>query len=104
MINGNVTATGVEHMTTSPSMKPWRGEGAYLTRRFQPGASTRTAGRSDAAMFKQNKQIFLSTLPRTGFNTKICSYLRSAYDVVRTEGDVCWTVNKGPMFGKQDVL
>ena len=54
---------------------PWHGEGAYLTKRFQPSATTRRATRSDAATFDQNKQIFLSTLPRTEFNTKVCSYL-----------------------------
>ena len=26
--------------------------------------------------FEQNKQIFLSTLPRTGFNTEVYCYLR----------------------------
>ena len=54
---------------------PWRGEAAYLTKRFQPSASTRRACQSDAATFDQNIQIFLSTLPRTGFNTEVCSYL-----------------------------
>ena len=49
----------------------WRGEGAYLTKRFQPSASTRRARRGDAATFDLSKQIFLSTLPRTEFNTKV---------------------------------
>ena len=28
---------------------------------------------------------------------------RSAYDVVRTEDDACFTVDEGPMFWKRDV-
>ena len=31
--------------------------------------------RSDATTFEQNKEIFLSTLPRTGFNTEVCSQI-----------------------------
>ena len=38
-------------------------------------ASTRGACQTDPTVFYQNKQIFLSTLPTTGFNTEICSYL-----------------------------
>ena len=30
------------------------------------------APRSDATTFSQKKQIFLSTLLRTGFNTEVC--------------------------------
>ena len=36
--------------------------------------STRTACQSNATPFDQNKRIFLSTLPRTRFNTEVCSY------------------------------
>ena len=58
-----------------PSMKPtFTRCGVYLTKRFQTSASTRRAHRSDAATFNQDKQIFLSTLPSTGFNTEVCSY------------------------------
>ena len=40
-------------------------DGANLTRRFQPSASTRRARRSDAATFDQNKRIFFMLMPRT---------------------------------------
>ena len=38
-------------------------------------ASTRRARRSNATRFEQNKWIFLSTLPRTIFNTEVFGYL-----------------------------
>ena len=44
---------------------PWCGEGAYLTRRFQPSASKRRARCSDAASFNKDKQIFFMPMPRT---------------------------------------
>ena len=79
---------------------PCRGEGAYPLRSSNQSASTSGARRSDAATCDKDKQIFLSTLLRTGFNTEVCSYLafhsyietplvsadakgRSAHDVVR---------------------
>ena len=46
--------------------------GGYLTRGFNI-ASRRANRRSDVTTFDKNKQIFLSTLPRTGFNTEVCS-------------------------------
>ena len=36
---------------------------------------TRKSCRSDATTFELKKQIFLCTLPKTGFNTDVCSYL-----------------------------
>ena len=42
---------------------------------FHPSASTSGARQSDAAMSDKAKQICLSTLPRTGFDTEVCSYL-----------------------------
>ena len=88
-----------------PPMKPtltlW---GSLSNQEVSNSASSRRARRSDATTFEQNKRIFLSTFPRTGFNTEVCSTLafhnyistplvpdtrnRSAYDVVRTEGDI----------------
>ena len=38
-------------------------------------ASTSGARRSDAATSDKDKQIHLSTLPRTGFDAEVCSYL-----------------------------
>ena len=38
-------------------------------------ASTSGARRSDAATSDKDKQICLSTLPRTGFDGEVCSYL-----------------------------
>ena len=42
---------------------------------FHPSASTGGAYRSDAATSDKDKQICLSTLPGTGFDTEVCSYL-----------------------------
>ena len=44
-------------------------------RGFHPSASTSGARRSDAATSDKDKQICLSTLLRTGFDTEVCSYL-----------------------------
>ena len=49
--------------------------GLIQLRRFHPSASTSGARRSDAATSDKDKQIRLSTLPRTGFDTEVCSYL-----------------------------
>ena len=38
-------------------------------------ASTSGARRSNAATSDKDKQIYLSTLPRTGFDAEVCSYL-----------------------------
>ena len=38
-------------------------------------ASASGARRSDAAASDKDKQICLSTLPRTGFDAEVCSYL-----------------------------
>ena len=78
----------------------WLGEEAYLTKRFQPMHQHEELIREMLlATFDQNKRIFLRTLPRTGFNIEVCSFRlsslswvpdargRSAYDVVRSEGD-----------------
>ena len=112
-----LTTTYLAHSRWNP---PWRDEWAYLTKRFQPSASIRRACRSDAAMFYQNKQIFLSTFPRTGFSTKVWSYLgfsksdcNPSYEwpfwkqiglrCSVTEGDAYWMVNDDPMFWKWGV-
>ena len=91
--------------SSPPPMKPnltlW---GSLSNQEVSNSASSRRACRSDATTFEQNKRIFLSTFPRTRFNTEVCSTLafhnyistplvpdtrnRSAYDVVRTEGDI----------------
>ena len=93
------TKPGSSNQEASPSAckntpwwnPPWHSEWVYLTKRFQPSASTTTR-----------------------FNTKVCSYLslsyldcepscecwgksRSAYDVVHTECDTCLMVNEGPI-------
>ena len=99
----------------------WCAAGAYLTKRFvSNSASTKGARRSDATTFDQSKQIFLNTLPRTTFNTKVCSYLSfsflyydssrecwrksiSAYDIAQTEGNAWLMVDEGPMLWKLDV-
>ena len=49
---------------------PWRGEGAYLTKKFHPSASTRRARWSDAATFDQNKRIFFILMPKTWFKVE----------------------------------
>ena len=49
--------------------------GLIQLRGFHPSASTSGAHQSDAATSDKDKQICLSTLPRTGFNTEVCSYL-----------------------------
>ena len=58
-----------------PLMKPtltwW---GGLSNKEVSTNASTRSACRNDATTFEQNKRIFLSTLPKTEFNTKVCSY------------------------------
>ena len=44
---------------------------SILTKRFHPSGSTRRARQCDPTTIKpneQNQQIFLSTLPKTGFN------------------------------------
>ena len=48
---------------------PWRGEGAYLTKRFYPSASTR-ARQSDVVTFDQKKRIFFMLMPRTWFKVE----------------------------------
>ena len=49
--------------------------GLIQLRGFHPSASTSGARWSDAATSDKDKQICLSTLPRTGFDTEVCSYL-----------------------------
>ena len=49
--------------------------GLIQLRGFHPNASTSGARRSDAATSDKDKQICLSTLPRTGFDAEVCSYL-----------------------------
>ena len=48
----------------------WRIEGAYLTKRFSPCASTSRACQSDAAMFDKDKQICFMLIPRTWFKVE----------------------------------
>ena len=45
-----------------------------ILRGFNPVHQQEELGR-DAGTFDQNKQIYLSTLPRTGFYAKVYSYL-----------------------------
>ena len=49
--------------------------GLIKLRGFHPSASTSGARRSDGATSDKDKQICLSTLLRTGFDTEVCSYL-----------------------------
>ena len=56
--------------TIKPILTLW---GSLYNYKFSTCASTR-AYWSDATTFKQNKQIFLSNLPRTGFNAEVRSY------------------------------
>ena len=49
---------------------PWRGEGAYLPKRFSPSASTSRARQSDAATFDKDKQICFMLMPRTWFKVE----------------------------------
>ena len=46
---------------------PWGGEGAYLTKRFHPSASTSRAHRSVANTSDKDKQICFMLMPRTWF-------------------------------------
>ena len=48
---------------------PWRGEGAYLTKRFSPH-STSKARWSDAATSDKDKQICFMLMPRTWFKVE----------------------------------
>ena len=53
------------NVDTTPSMKPpWRGEGAYLTKRFSPSASTSRAPQSDTATFDKDKQTCFMPYPK----------------------------------------
>ena len=52
----------------------WHGEGDLSNLKASTSTSARRARRSDATKFKQNKRIFLITLPRTRFTTEVCSY------------------------------
>ena len=64
----------------SPSMKPTLKWGGGLSDwEVSTSPLTRTIRRSNAATFDQNKQIFLSTLPRTRFSTQVCSYVRLSW-------------------------
>ena len=49
---------------------PWCGEGAYLTKRFQPSGSTRRARWGDAATFTKDKHIFFIPMPMTWFKVE----------------------------------
>ena len=49
---------------------PWRGGGAYLTKRFPPSASTSRTRQSDAATFDKDKQICFMLMPRTWFKVE----------------------------------
>ena len=49
--------------------------GGLSNKEVSNSASTGRARRGDAITFEQNKQILLSTLPRNGFNTDVCSTL-----------------------------
>ena len=49
--------------------------GLTQLRGFHPSASTSGDSPSDAATSSKDKQICLSTLLRTGFDTEVCSYL-----------------------------
>ena len=49
---------------------PWRGEGAYLTKRFSPSSSTSSARQSDATAFDKDKQICFILMPRTWFKVE----------------------------------
>ena len=61
-----------DHLVVSVSIDflPCRGEGEVSN-----SVSTRGAQQSNATTIFQNKQIFLSTLPRTGFSNEVSSYL-----------------------------
>ena len=84
-----------------PTLTRWGGLSNW---EVSTGASERRARLSDGAAFDQNKQIYLSTLPSTGFNTEIVvtfafpswiatplegndAISRSANDVAQTESD-----------------
>ena len=57
------------------SMKPTlTRSGGLFNVEVSTGAPTRRARWNNAVSFSQNKQIFLSTLPRTGYNTEVFSY------------------------------
>ena len=49
---------------------PWRGEGAYLTKRFSPSTSRSRARQSNAATFDKDKQICFMPMPRTWFKVE----------------------------------
>ena len=46
---------------------PWCGEGAYLTKRFHPSASTSRARQSHVATSNKDKQIYFMLIPRCWF-------------------------------------
>ena len=77
--------------SSTPSMKPtltqWGGLSNY---EVSNSASTREAPRIDATTFDQNKQIFLSTLPRTAFNTEVCSCLIRLQPLVSADAKADW--------------
>ena len=47
----------------------------FIHQEVPTSASTSGAHRSNAATSDKDKQICLSTLPRTGFDAAVCSYL-----------------------------
>ena len=49
--------------------------GGLIHQEVPTSGSASGARRSDAAMSDKDKQICLSTLPRTGFDAEVCSYL-----------------------------
>ena len=78
------------NQSVSPSMKPTLTRlGGLFNSEELTIASTRRARRSDAATFDQNKQIFLSTLPRAGFNGEVFSYF-SFYQLDCDLSRKCW--------------
>ena len=54
---------------------PWRGDGSYLSKRFQ----IIDQQISDGTTFEQDKQILYYTLSRTGFKIEVCSYCSLSY-------------------------